>query len=273
MSMLGIRPIKQKLKTAKRKHSFKKRIGAAVVAGIFTTVFVTAINMDENVTKARAAFLDLYTIQKGDTLFGLAQKFNSSVEDLKKVNHLESDLIITGQKLIIPPLVQPSGAKTESKVAPEKQKQKSKQTYNQHTVKQGETIFSISNQFKVSMDALIEANGIKDNHIIVGQKLSIPYSKYTVKINDTLHSIAKQNGISVDQLKVRNKLTSNTIKVGQILSVPNHASHRVTKASPFISTKASTKASTKQIEATESEPTSLPIVSLELVNALATVNN
>lgn len=261
MSMLGIGSEKRKVVPTK-KHPLKKRLSAAVAAGIFTTVFVTAINIDENVTKARAAFLDRYTIQKGDTLFGLAQKFNSSVEDLKKVNHLESDLIITGEKLIIPTSVQQTAA--ETKVEPKKQEQKSEQNHNQHIVKEGETIFSISNLYKVSMDTLTKENGIKNNHIIVGQKLNIPYLEYAVKNNDTLHSIAKQNGISVEKLKVHNNLTSNTIKVGQILFVPNQTSHPRTKV-------ISTKASAKKTETIESS--TLPKVSLELVNALATANN
>jgi LysM repeat protein len=267
MTMLGIRPEKQTVKSAK-KHTFKKRFGAAIAAGIFTTVFVTAIDLDENVLKARAAFLDLYTIQKGDTLFGLAQKFNSSVEDLKKVNHLDSDLIITGDKLIIPSLVQQTAVEGKSKVEPKKQNLISKQEQNQHIVKQGETVFSISNQYKVSMDALIKENGIENNHIINGQKLYIPITEYIVKQNDTLHSIAKQNSISVSMLKKQNQLTSNTIKVGQTLFIPavaetntkNEKSKTVSKA---VST--STKTSVKKTETTSP----LPIVSLELINATA----
>jgi LysM repeat protein len=265
MTMLGIGPEKRKVKSAK-KHTFKKRFSAAVAAGIFTTIFVTAINLDENVLKARAAFLDLYTIQKGDTLFGLAQKFNSSVEDLKKVNHLDSDLIITGDKLIIPSLVQQPAAEVKSKDEPKKQNLISKQDQNQHIVKQGETVFSISNQYKVSMDALIKENGIENNHIIVGQKLYIPITEYVVKQNDTLHSIAKQNSISVSMLKKQNQLTSDTIKVGQTLFIPaftetkNETGKTVSKA---VST--STKASAKKTETTSP----LPIVSLELINATA----
>lgn len=50
-----------------------------------------------------------YTIQPGDTLTALAEKFGTSVSALQQANGLESDLIISGQRLVIPqgPVVDP----------------------------------------------------------------------------------------------------------------------------------------------------------------------
>ncbi len=106
-----------------------------------------------------------------------------------------------------------------------------------HEVKKGETLYSISRKYGISVGELCSANNISTSSVIkTGQKLKIPTETtsdknnsqvtektdtYIVKKGDTLYGIAKRFGISVETLTILNKMSgSNTIKVGQVLTVP-----------------------------------------------------
>ncbi len=101
-----------------------------------------------------------------------------------------------------------------------------------HVVKSGETFYSISRTYGVTVDALQKANGMNASSILkAGQKLTIPEAKitsntsgneiYTVQQGDTFYGIAKKNAMTVDQLLAMNGLSKNSIlKTGQKLKVP-----------------------------------------------------
>ena len=106
-----------------------------------------------------------------------------------------------------------------------------------HEVKKGETLYSISRKYGISVGELCSANNISTSSVIkTGQNLKIPTKNssesktsqkvektdtYIVKKGDTLYGIAKKFGISVETLTILNKMSgSNTIKVGQALIVP-----------------------------------------------------
>ncbi|AEE17018.1 M23 family metallopeptidase [Treponema brennaborense] len=113
-----------------------------------------------------------------------------------------------------------------------------------HTVAKGETLYSISRTYRVSVAELCAANNIKQTELLkAGQKLIIPdeagatapsrsaaanpigaepaAEPYTVQKGDTFYGIARKNGISVDDLLELNGLSaSDTLKVGQIVKIP-----------------------------------------------------
>ncbi len=107
-----------------------------------------------------------------------------------------------------------------------------------YVVKKGDTLSSISRQFKVGVGAIRKANGIKGSTIKVGQKLVIPVKhtvkseeeatvRYTVKKGDTLTSIAKKFGTTVNALKRLNNISDpNKLKVGDRLIVSEGSSSR-----------------------------------------------
>jgi LysM repeat protein len=96
------------------------------------------------------------------------------------------------------------------------------QTYR---VEPGDTLFSIAQQFEVSVERLAEINDIDDPaQIEVGQLLVIPEgaTEYTVRPGDTLFSIAQQFGVSVDELAERNNIDDpSRLEVGQVLIIPS----------------------------------------------------
>lgn len=93
-----------------------------------------------------------------------------------------------------------------------------------HTVSKGETLYSISRNYGISVSELCSANRMSEKDTLkVGQKLLIPGGTdlYTVTKGDTFYSIARRNGISVDELLSMNGLdSSDTLKVGQKIKIP-----------------------------------------------------
>jgi LysM repeat protein len=106
----------------------------------------------------------------------------------------------------------------------------------EYIVQKGETLYSISRSFSVSVDDICRENGIKTNDTLkAGQKLKIPQAAselaipklgtYKVTRADTLFSIARKFDMSVDELKKINNLATDTIKVDQSLKVYERAAN------------------------------------------------
>ncbi|UXV33058.1 LysM peptidoglycan-binding domain-containing protein [Mammaliicoccus sciuri] len=94
-----------------------------------------------------------------------------------------------------------------------------------HTVKSGDTLGSISQQYGTSVSAIKAENGLKSNLIFpnqvikVNEKSSESTTEYTVVAGDTLGEIAAKYDVTVSQLKAWNNLSSDLIIVGQTLSL------------------------------------------------------
>ena len=97
---------------------------------------------------------------------------------------------------------------------------------NYYTVKSGDSLWSISKKFGVTVNELKEANNLTSNTLKIGQVLKIPSKEiiednvYIVKSGDSLYKIAQNNNTTVDELKRLNNLTSNTLTIGQVLKLP-----------------------------------------------------
>lgn len=96
---------------------------------------------------------------------------------------------------------------------------------DEYIVKRGDTLFSISKKYNMSVDEIKRLNNLTDNIISIGQKLVLseknyPNSNYIVQKGDTLWSIAKNNNITVEDLIENNNLTTNQLAIGQELYIP-----------------------------------------------------
>ena len=100
---------------------------------------------------------------------------------------------------------------------------------NTYTVKAGDTLYGISNQFGVSVTELAELNGIKGSNLAIGTVLKIPSKSgtnpnnmfmYTVKKGDTLYSIATKYKTTPQKIIDLNYLKSTNISPGQVLRIP-----------------------------------------------------
>lgn len=151
---------------------------------------------------------NIYTVKSGDSLYKIAQKYNTTVDELKRANNLTSNILSVGQILKLP--------NTSSETP-------SSNTVN-YTVKSGDSLYKIAGQYNVTVDAIKRANNLTTNNLQIGQVLRIPLgtsreTTYTVKSGDSLYSIAKKYNTTVNRLKELNNLSSNLLNIGQILIV------------------------------------------------------
>ena len=107
-----------------------------------------------------------YTVRWGDTLFSIAMKYGTTVDDIKAANGLTDDFIIVGQVLIIP---------VDAAPAPPETHPPSPGGPTTHIVQPGENLFRISLRYGTTVDAIAYANNITNPWFIyVGQELLIP---------------------------------------------------------------------------------------------------
>ena len=186
------------------------KYGEAVVRAVASytnTPYKTPASVESNV----------YVVQRGDTLYSIANKFNTTVSELKTANSLTSNLLNLGQQLIIPK-------------EPEMPKPNEYLTY---TVKKGDNLYSIANEYNTTVNDLINYNQLSSSSLSVGQTLLIPLStekntqdssdNYIVQKGDSLYSIAKKFNTNVDEIIKSNNLTSTLLQEGQQLIIPNYS--------------------------------------------------
>lgn len=185
-----------------------------------------------------------YTVQKGDTLSKIASTYKVTVDHIVKENKLQNaNLIYVGQKLVIQ-----RGTENSQPNKPANnpgQTTEDKTVY--YTVKSGDTLSKIANQYRTTTSKIASDNDIKDsNRIYVGQKLVInresstavsrpttPQTSndaqsgyYTVQQGDTISKIANQYRTTVNKIVQDNQLKNpNVIYVGQKLKVSGGSSN------------------------------------------------
>jgi LysM repeat protein len=117
-----------------------------------------------------------YTVQRGDTLNGIARKYGVTVRDLVVANDIiNPNLIFPGQKLIVPGYMSPQPPPEPEEPKPAPPPSPPDEQYLVHTVTRGDTLSSIAKRYGVTLREIIEANDIEDpKHIREGQRLVIP---------------------------------------------------------------------------------------------------
>ena len=180
----------------------------------------------------------IHFVEAGNTLYGLHNKYNVSIEDIIKENPEASNGLSIGQRLLIPTGISPSKTKT-------------------HIVQKKETLFGISRKYDCKVDELIALNPGVENGLDIGQELIVPNSdiieddsdlieesseqqldtvkiedtvryevdlsdsliKYIVKDGETLYSISRRFMVSVEKLSEDNEIKRNRIKPGDVINI------------------------------------------------------
>ena len=182
-----------------------------------------------------------YTVVSGDSLYAIARKTGTSIQDLLSLNGLNLNSVIhPGQVLQLSNAYESSS--TEETVTTTEETASSEETSTSgnaqmYYVHQGDTLYRIARNNGISLSTLLEWNNLSvDSPIYPGQGLIVSYgssssseeantttqsseSTYTVKAGDGLWRIAKNHGLTLDELKAMNQLTSNIIQPGQVLIV------------------------------------------------------
>jgi LysM repeat protein len=193
------------------------RFTRVVVAAILSTATISL-----TVQTAHASPPAVYVVKEGDSLGRIAQKLGVRLPDLLSANDMTmNSLILPGQQLVVPQA--PSGGGSAAS----------------YTVKAGDSLSVIASRHKVSLAALLTANGMTTSSLIMpGMTLTLPAgavaptttsnattaasaATYTVKAGDSLSVIAARNRVTLAALLAANKMTAaSLITPGMTLALP-----------------------------------------------------
>ena len=165
-----------------------------------------------------------YTVKSGDSLYNIARRYETTVDEIIKLNKLSTINLSIGQKLLVP--------ETGEAVT-------SLPSYINYTVQRGDSLYSIARKYNTTVNDILKDNNLNTSTLSIGQNLKIRTTgtvaieecygeefvpvdnsiTYTVKKGDSLWKIANQYNTSVDNIKTKNNLTSNNLSIGQILKI------------------------------------------------------
>ncbi|MCF0074841.1 LysM peptidoglycan-binding domain-containing protein [Dyadobacter sp. CY261] len=213
---------------------------------------------EEKKVVATSAAASYHTVQSGETYFSIANKYNLSLRELLTINNRSAQSrLVSGQKL----LVSKSGEETArseetapapTKVAvnrpapastfktPEEIKEETRLAATPgsefHTVQSGQTYYSISKAYSISIKELLELNNLTDSdRLKSGQKLRVRRAEgsettsesqpsgvqtHTVAPGETLFRIAQNYRTNIEDIKRLNNMSGNSVMVGQKLKIP-----------------------------------------------------
>ena len=180
-----------------------------------------------------------YKVKRGDSFYSIAKKYHVKINDLKNTNTAAEKDIKPGDKLVIPSQKNETKKKTRSG-RPERDKVLYKKTSEEnitsdkssgpsqtstkdiyHVVKKGDTLFSISHKYSISVIELRELNDLrKSAKLKNGQKLLVKSTGpkiYTVKKGDNIWKIAKKYNVEAEELMEINEMDSPSVIIGQKL--------------------------------------------------------
>ncbi|MEB2357976.1 LysM peptidoglycan-binding domain-containing protein [Bacillus pumilus] len=185
-------------------------------------------------------------VKSGDSLWKIAEQYNTSISELQSLNQLKTTMIFAGQTLKIPAAKSTkSSSSTGSKAT-----KSNASTTSSYTVKLGDSLWLIANNHKMSVASLKSLNSLNSDLIRPGQKLKVSgstktsgsqssnsssnsssnnkttnsnssssSSTYKVKLGDSLWKIANSLNTTIGEIKTLNGLKSDTIYPNQVLKV------------------------------------------------------
>ena len=212
---------------------------------------IAPIVNNSNVQRIRKSIpAEYHRVKRGETLSSIAEKYGMSIAELKEKNRIKGSKLSLKQQLKVKDeenlmVIEPGRAIAEN-AKPELQAAKKQQTAENtnslHTVKSGETLFSIAKANNTTVAELQKLNDLSSGKIRLGQELKVNQAdvavsnntankeeiaatpiSYKVKKGETLSSISKKYNVTEDELKASNNLKSNALRLGQNLQIAQAA--------------------------------------------------
>ena len=186
----------------------------AASLGVF---FANAATLHTASFSVEAACDDIitHTVAKGETVYSIAAKYNTTVQQIYEMNPNAEKGIKAGDKLRI-------------------LKGKNISGYSNHLIEAKETLYSVAHMYNVSVDDVKDANpGLNESSFRMGKTIKIPKfdavanasSTYNVQKGETLYSISKKYNVSVESLLAANpSVKESGLKEGVALNIPGKTS-------------------------------------------------
>lgn len=176
----------------------------------------------------------IHQVKKGETAYSISKAYGISVEDLDRENPPAVYGIKEGQTLRIPVSLITEAKPTESATV---KRVRDESRFIYHSLKPGETVYSLSKLYGVSENEILQSNpGMDINKLSVGIELAVPkrefmsnqqkfddmqnkYFYHKVIMGETLTSIARQYGLTVRQIRRENR-DLRFPQVGDFIRIP-----------------------------------------------------
>jgi len=213
-----------------------------------------------------------HTIKNGETLYTIAHKNHTTIEEVRKANGLKKgETLKLGRVLKVP----------TNTYFPDKKKKIAKKTNTKkstksakYAIKNGDTLFTIARKHHTTIEEVKKANGLKKGETLkLGRVLKVPTNtyfpdkkkrvakvtkksknkrivqktnkktnikrsaksaKYVIKSGDTLSTIARKHHTTTAKMRKANGLKKGeTLKLGRVLKVPKNSYAQDTKKKKF----------------------------------------
>ncbi len=163
-----------------------------------------------------------HEVKAGETKYGISRQYGVTIEQLEKFNPEIKSELKEGVTLLIP------------KDQPEAESELSRTDsgYVYHQVKAGDTFFSLSQTYGVSIAEIKEANPQLQDVLRLGERIKIPlrpqareedlsnYYVHKIIAGETAYSLSRKYRLSLDSLYLLNPEAENGLGVGQLLKLP-----------------------------------------------------
>ncbi len=159
-----------------------------------------------------------HIVERGETLWSIASKYDTEVKIIKEINYLKNDLLSIGETLLVP-----LGKTKKNNFIP----------YEMHIVSEGDTLWGLSKLYGINTRDLAKMNSLNvDDYLQLGQQLTIGNKNihrnieskkrtilYSVKQGDNLYKISELFDVTVESIEDVNEFNNPTLMPGQIIKV------------------------------------------------------
>jgi LysM repeat protein len=177
---------------------------------------VESSNKATNDSRISDKYSDFHTVKEKETLLDIANRYNTTLTELKRLNNLETTLVNVGQKLQVRAITNYGDQLTD--IASE--------SGNDAIAENSSNSESINDSVsEYSSNANMTQNGSYENYSGQVEYIKSTTDYHLVQKGQTLYSLAKLYETTVDELKYQNGLNSNLIITGEELRIANFDSH------------------------------------------------
>lgn len=200
-------------------HTAKKLlVGTVGAAGLFLATTATA-NADTT-----------HKVAKNDTVWDLSQKYGVSIQAIEALNNIDqnSHLIVTGQTLKVP--AKDAQVSENNNTAQAADKKADTENTSDVTVKAGDTLWTLAQQYNTSVEKLRELNGLAADAYLIhpGNVLKVNGTvQATQQPAQTEQPVQQQEQAQTEQPVVQQEATQEQAQEPQLVVSANHTTHTV----------------------------------------------